>query len=330
MTGLYTLGRRVERLLYLGVAVVAASLFSGLLSGAIEVRNRVEMKDALQAFAREIEETRSVLQSEYDDMRARSAAASKNAARRSAAVEALTNAASGRSYEDHLRLLATFATIDISDRRDAVVHFLTDTVSPALSIDENLARISAKKNEAIEPLRVLGVEIPRNVKVSVVGQELSIPLQVLSHALAVILGPLLILWLGSLYATRIREIHLLRTCKDMTESFPHILNQFPLLTDIPWQGRFAKLLATSPRVNRYATTGVRILIVLLMSAPAIWGYVNSLREFLDPHNFAEFMIVLMVIMIVGFQGLALVIAEIIGGWFRIEFGVSIKDLAKKP
>lgn len=87
-------------------------------------------------------------------------------------------------------------------------------------------REDAKRLLAI-PVKYSGVEIPEKATIGLLGTKVSIDLKLFILLLQVVLAPLLLLWLGSLYNTRYRESLLIGEAKRVTEVFPHLVNVYP-------------------------------------------------------------------------------------------------------
>ena len=65
------------------------------------------------------------------------------------------------------------------------------------------------------------------------GTEIVLELVTLARALQIALGPILILWLGSLYNTRHRESLYIGKSTDIRQVFPHLINVYPVGVILP-------------------------------------------------------------------------------------------------
>jgi hypothetical protein len=125
------------------------------------------------------------------------------------------------------------------------------------------------------PLNYYGVEIPEKASLSFIGTTIKIDFMPFTQLLQLILGPLLILWLGSLYNTRYRETLLIGKMKNITDIFPHNINIYP-------SGEFQSIRKKSwfklySRNIIFVLFGLfRMFLVAICVAPPIVAYIASL------------------------------------------------------
>ena len=93
---------------------------------------------------------------------------------------------------------------------------------------------SLSKQEANSPIDIFGVELNKKLKIAIFGIPTKINLLDFSRAAALATGPIILLWLSSLYHTRVREIMLTIGASRITDVYPHAVNIYPL-------GRFPEL-----------------------------------------------------------------------------------------
>lgn len=72
-----------------------------------------------------------------------------------------------------------------------------------------------------------GIELPESATVSVLGAPIKVELPALARIMQVVLGPVLLLWLGCLYNTRHRETLYIARMTDVRQLYPHLVNVYP-------------------------------------------------------------------------------------------------------
>ena len=90
-----------------------------------------------------------------------------------------------------------------------------------------------KKTTDDTPLQYWGVEIPGTAQINIFGTNISISANSLAVALQITMFPIILLWLSSLYNTRVREILVLDRLSEPQDIFPHITNLFYIEIPIP-------------------------------------------------------------------------------------------------
>lgn len=127
------------------------------------------------------------------------------------------------------------------------------------------------------PVAAHGISIENETQVTVVGTKVRVQISTLTAALQIALGPLLILWLGSLYQTRFREsIHNSRA-RSLVEVYPHLINVYPVLVPLKLRKRVKLLLFINPQTLSAALyTCLRVLFVAVVLSPTVALYLWSL------------------------------------------------------
>ncbi|MEJ8813421.1 hypothetical protein WKW77_20205 [Variovorax ureilyticus] len=135
--------------------------------------------------------------------------------------------------------------------------------------------VPAIKGEAAKlravPLQLYGVSMPDKASLSLLGNPVTIAAPTLIQALQFALAPLLMLWLGSLYNTRLREVLLVKESRNLAQLFPHMLNVYPSgrLPEPRRRVRFPNL----PRLTicfLYFCT--RVALLLMFIGPPVFMY----------------------------------------------------------
>ena len=86
---------------------------------------------------------------------------------------------------------------------------------------KNIREESAKK-----PVHSYGIEMPEKDNISFLGTTIIIDALTLAQVMQLILGPILVLWLGSLFNTRYRETIIIETATSISDLYPHCINLY--------------------------------------------------------------------------------------------------------
>ncbi|MFW3895963.1 hypothetical protein [Pseudomonas bharatica] len=79
-----------------------------------------------------------------------------------------------------------------------------------------------------KPLSMYGIEIPDRANLSLMGNKVQVLMSNLIQALQIALAPILLLWLGSIYHTRLRETYLYKFKESISDVHPHVINVYPI------------------------------------------------------------------------------------------------------
>lgn len=101
-----------------------------------------------------------------------------------------------------------------------------DLGKPPAELTQNF-RSKAKSLNA-KPIVMYGIEIPERATLSLAGTKIQISMVTFIQALQISLAPVLLLWLGSLYHTRLREIILCNEHDNLVSVHPHVINVYPV------------------------------------------------------------------------------------------------------
>lgn len=96
---------------------------------------------------------------------------------------------------------------------------------------EKLASNYKAQAEALEktPISLYGIEMPEKSTINIFGTQITMRVETLVRVMQFALGPVLLLWLGSLYHTRHRETLMIARIPDLTQLYPHLINVYPVL-----------------------------------------------------------------------------------------------------
>lgn len=134
------------------------------------------------------------------------------------------------------------------------------------------------------PVSLYGVEIPEKATVSLLGSTIRIELETFLQSAQLVLGPVLILWLGSIYNTRYRESILISRASAISDVFPHLINIYPV-------GRLHQARKKSwiryymPYMLGVLYSTARMFLLMVFVLPPAIAYVASLIV-LPPIHFA--------------------------------------------
>jgi hypothetical protein len=140
------------------------------------------------------------------------------------------------------------------------------------------------------PLQLYGIEIPGMATINVLGTSISIGLMTFTQFLQILLGPLMLLWLNSLYNTRYRETIAVGTASSLEDVFPHIANVYPFGT-FPEARKKSWMIYYLPRVMAALYALVRTFIVCVFLMPPVAAYLFSMY-FLHSDEYTAFFTVL--------------------------------------
>ena len=205
---LSTLGRRYERLLLFAAPFSFATLLILFVAFATETQKE-------RSTARCYESAASLLETKYE-------------LANSAWVNFVLNKKSALAkieYEFQLRKLLIDVTLGSSCYRPIIEEISQRTSGDLKALISGL-QLDAKRLFTT-PIKYPGVEIPEKATISIMGTSLSIDLTLFASLLQVVLAPLMLLWLGSLYRTRYSESLLIEKASSVTDVFPHLINMYP-------------------------------------------------------------------------------------------------------
>lgn len=156
---------------------------------------------------------------------------------------------------------------------------LGDKIPSAKDLIERLSKEAAAL--LAKPLSLYGVELPERATIGVFGTPIRMELQTLVRVLQVALGPILVLWLGSLYNTRHRETLFIGQLSDVRGLYPHLINVYPvwLRGTANWNA-LRKRSWTKYAMYRYGEPAlfvlVRVALLSIFVAPPVAFYIGSL------------------------------------------------------
>jgi hypothetical protein len=145
------------------------------------------------------------------------------------------------------------------------------------------------------PFAFAGVELPDQASINIFGTTAKIELMAFTRMLQVVLGPLIVLWLGSLYNTRYRETLLVGKAAVVSDIFPHLINVYPAMRyPQPRKKSWAQYYLPTAFAFVYACT--RIALLMLFVAPPVASYLGSLF-LLDSEDYRYFFVAMGVVVV---------------------------------
>jgi hypothetical protein len=223
------IGLRIERLFYLGFILIfacwielyfveVAAYFSNPQNRSVDAL-LVELKANLP----ELESTFAAQQQPKTPQDPREQAVSKLRQELGIPPEKKsTNNSTETSYQEVLTKIYTKIYIHNQPDPDLAKKLEVSKSPQTLIIELEKYKESLQKNSAT----VFGVESPRQLSFQYGSSDFKIPPSLLSTILLIAIQPLAMIWLGSFYITRQRELLLTTKSKDYKQTFPHILNWF--------------------------------------------------------------------------------------------------------
>lgn len=158
-----------------------------------------------------------------------------------------------------------------------------DSKSPP---DEILAKLrNLRASKIPDKGTILGIETPRLLTLQYGSADFRFSAQPLATALLIALYPLSVVWIGSFYITRQRELLAMRQLADHKETFPHVLNF--LVVDFSGFHRRIGLPTSRKNVRNnlillaVLTTSIRCLFLAMLVAPIIGGLAYSSLQLFD-------------------------------------------------
>jgi len=186
------------------------------------------------------------------------------------------------------------------------------------SPEEILAKLrSLRASKIPDKGTILGIETPRLLTLQYGSADFRFSAQPLATALLIALYPLCVVWIGSFYITRQRELLAMRQLTDHKETFPHVLN----FLAVDFSGFHRRIGLPTSRKNLrlnlilsvLLTTSIRCFFLAMLVAPIIGGLAYSsvqLFDLLSP-PIVVWISTGAVFLFVGLLGLSLVIQEAI-------------------
>lgn len=291
---LETLGKRIERLIYLGLIILlacAAEVYISTTVYYIRTSNPVGFSTLADAIEKDLPKLKDLfidsarpavtLDTSVDER----IQETRRKLGLPPAVKKVIDSRKAETYQSAMNGLVTVASAQTGMERAVLMNFVDLSKSPT-----EIMEVIRSKQQELEKRAIVvwGIQSPVALPIVYGSAHYQIPNWVLSYLLMIAVIPLTIGWLGSLYFTRQRELFLIRNISDYKLSFPHILNILPMLaTSLPI---FQKQPLSQKRRHRVLSNAkincalLRTLILVSLSVPMLFSALYSMGAQLIASN----------------------------------------------
>jgi hypothetical protein len=276
--GLSELGRRIERLFYLGAlltVVCAIQLYVVTTLSFIRRDNPASYAVLAEKLQTDLPQLREAFERRAAPVSAApkpSSALDRNRARLGLPPALVPSA--GPTPRTYHQLIASIIseTARYTGLSEVSLESLTDEKNPPDALIDQIR--SKARSLAAKPVTVWGIETPITVPLQYGDAKYEVPTSFIATCLRVALAPLVLGWLISFYATRKRELGLIRTSTSYFATFPHLLNLFPLRPAQPspyWNARVQKQRAIylDRMFDRVVLSLGRTVTLLIITVPMV-------------------------------------------------------------
>lgn len=227
---LMMLGKRIERLFYVGILLLLtlfleiylvnanAAIASDLSASIHKVREAIESnKDSLSKLLPKTKEQYATENEEIKNI---------NMTRTKLGISPKKHAMESTSYEPYRSALQKIVSDSTthSENYAFILEQIDQSKSPS-EITETLRE--QEKISEIKTVSMWGIVAPNNFSITYGNGSYIIPLNVIVVIIMLTVTPAIIAWMGSLYITRNRELLEIIKTDDLKNTFPHLLNIFP-------------------------------------------------------------------------------------------------------
>ncbi len=138
-----------------------------------------------------------------------------------------------------------------------------------------VARLKAEAEKLLKtPLAIGKVTLPDKASVSFIGMKFELEVTDLAGILQLVLGPVILLWLGSLLATRTAETQKIAVTDQFEKVFPHYVNGYPT-GNMPIIKRKSRYLPRPESWVFFTHAFARVVGFVLITAVPVGGYLAS-------------------------------------------------------
>lgn len=257
LMSLQKLGLRYERLLILSAPISLACIlvtFVAIASDAATYKQKAACFDQALAF---LESNKNELKEFWEER------------------EMIGNVMFANKYVSETSI-RSIGKIDYGCDRDILRQNTNTALSPekfSEFLKTQLDKIRAE-SEA-RPVRSYGIEIPQKATISIGGIAITTNIVTAAQAMQLILMPILLLWLGSLFTTRYRETILIESAKTIYDLHPHAMNLY-LNSEIPQIRKKSWCSYYGIIIIRYFPTIFRVFVLSIFILPPTIFYCFSL------------------------------------------------------
>lgn len=326
--GLSELGRRIERLFYLGAlltVVCAIQLYVVTTLTFIRRDNPASyaaLADKLQTDLPQLREAFERRAAPAPTAPKTSSAIDRNRARLGLPPAPVPSVApTPRTYHQLVASIIGETARDTGLSEVSLEGFADENNSPDALIEQIRGKV---RGLAAKPVTVWGIETPITVPLQYGEAKYEVPTSFIATCLRVALAPLVLGWLISFYATRKRELGLIRESTSYFATFPHLLNLFPLRAALPspyWNAKVPKQRAIYlDRIfNRVVLSLGRTITLVIIAVPMVvlGAYAETKLAAISEHlGAAEIIVPIVVVGLATLSITASVIQEWTRGWSK--------------
>lgn len=191
------------------------------------------------------------------------------------------------SYENQLSIIAQDAVRASGINYDVLMGQIDSRKSPS----DNIKSLEGQRSKINDmSINVWGIESPSKLLLSYGDSKYKVANNLITTTLLYLTPLLIIVWLSSFYMTRNREASLINDVSDYRITYPHILNLFFVAYDDMsrknWELRFVNAKnkqASTQRMCRLYTL-VRIMIITILLSLIFYPYVSGLKAMYSVSN----------------------------------------------
>ncbi|HJS45709.1 MAG TPA: hypothetical protein VJ753_04840 [Rhizomicrobium sp.] len=286
---LLTLGRRVERLFFIGLLITMLSFAGWYFNAASASITQDRSYAAIASLSARIKAKLQELDRSFQETVTRDRAPPSNSPpsgdKKLAAVAAtrkmlnlpaeVIQPEKKRPVEKTYRQVLEDIFIE-AQFRDGVD---SDSIDPYRQFSEPPAKILEALEKAgarldQQPVQAWGIRTARSLELSYYGSAFQLPFQFIAQVIVVLLCPLVAGWMSTLYMTRQREIQEIKGVTDLAHVFPHVLNFVP----IHFQN-WGVLTPAGLTFSAIWTALRRLLVIIVLIAPMLVATTGAVVAF---------------------------------------------------
>lgn len=152
----------------------------------------------------------------------------------------------------------------------------SNSIAPASFAEKLKAQAkNIREESAKKPVRSYGIEMPEKANIGIFGTIITVNALTLAQVMQITLGPILLLWLGSLFNTRYRETILIEAATSISDLHPHCINIY-LNAKLPDLRKRSVINYYLKKTLPYTPTLFRLLLLAIFIVPPTLFYCASL------------------------------------------------------
>lgn len=188
---------------------------------------------------------------------------------------------------------------------------------------EMLSELNSRANKLKQiPISMYGVSLPKDATIDLFVTKITVDFLTLTGVLQIVLLPVILLWLGSLYSTRYREGLTVAQASSLVQVFPHVINMYPAF-DLPSVRKRNILAPFAKPIACLIYALIRVGLLLIFIFPPVFSYLYSLYISAS-EKFSVFYFVAGVVVFIFF--LTTIFAEFLPFHYKKIFPDPLKNL----